>query len=151
MAETGLIQTSPPDIGLRDPITDAQLTEFLHLVTNGAKVRDAAATVGIHVRTGYKVLGRYQTNLETVQHLLKIKALEAAEHWIEASTVAASKGDHRPAKEWLQTIRAVEPLDSGPGHTGVTIIIGTPDAPIRVFPQEKAIPATTNSGSDSEP
>jgi hypothetical protein len=147
MAETS--QTT--DIGLRDPVNDAQITDFLDRVENGARVVDAAAAAGIHTRTGYRLLSRYQTNVEAVQNLLKLKAVEAAEHWIEASTVAASKGDHRPAKEWLQTIKAVDPIDAG-AHAGanVTIIIGTPDAPIRVFPQEKAIPSTTSSGSDQD-
>jgi hypothetical protein len=54
--------------------------------------------------------------------ILQIYSPEIAVDWLNASRVAAAKGDHRPAMHLLQSIGVVEPIpqayDSGkPGAT----------------------------------
>jgi hypothetical protein len=41
--------------------------------------------------------------------LLKVFSPQFAQHWLDASAVAASKGDHKPAKEALEAAKVVAP------------------------------------------
>jgi len=54
--------------------------------------------------------------------------------------VAASKGDHRPAKDWLLHARSIEPVvEQGNQGARIAIIIGTPEHPIRVHPPQPVV------------
>ena len=43
--------------------------------------------------------------------------------WITASTVAALRGDHRPARDWLLHAGVVEPLPDGRQYSGPAVVI----------------------------
>jgi hypothetical protein len=117
-------------------VTEEETLVFFDALENGATTAEASKLAGFTRQTGHRILLRYEGKLDAVKKLLAAKAMQAAEDWIKASTVASGKGNHVPAKELLQTIRAVEPIESSQGgNVGVTIVIGTPEAPIRISAQ----------------
>lgn len=127
-------EASGRDQLMRPPVTDNQVSLLFEALEAGSTVVDAAKAAGIGRYTAHRVLGRYRENLAGVTKLLALKAYDAAEDWIKASAIAADKGDHKPAKELLQTIGAVQVIGDS-SSTGVTINIGTPDAPIAISAQ----------------
>jgi hypothetical protein len=66
-------------------------------------------------------------------------AVDAIVAWQQAIPTAATKGDHRPAKDYLQAIGAVQaassPNASASAHTvAVQVNVGVPGAPLDYDP-----------------
>lgn len=62
---------------------------------------------------------------------LRRNAPRAAMDWLEASAVAKTRGDHRPARDLLLHAGAIEPVQGERDRgTRVTVIVGTHDHPI---------------------
>jgi len=128
---------SGPNLTTAQPLDSNNLTEALQVLTlmrDGSTLAQAAATLGISKSTAFRRLQLIEDDTERgVVKLLSAKALDFADNWVTAAHVAAEKGDHRPAMQALQTIKAVEPIaDSSRGGNQVNILIGTPDQPIRI-------------------
>jgi hypothetical protein len=104
------------------------------LLRDGLTLAEAGRQLGISRSTAFRRLTLIQEDVDRgVVNLLAAKSLDFAQDWITAAQKAAEKGDHRPAMQALQTIKAVEPIaDSSRGGSQVNILIGTPDAPIRI-------------------
>ena len=61
-----------------------------------------------------------------------VQGVEPAAHaWRRAAEIAADKGDHRAARDLLL---ATDVIAADRTNTGVVIIIGTPENPIRMAP-----------------
>jgi hypothetical protein len=65
--------------------------------------------------------------LSQSRRLLEVCSPQFAEHWLEASRVAAKDGDHKPAMAALQSIKVVEPVaqtydTGGPGGKAVAAV-----------------------------
>jgi len=104
---------------------------------NGATLRDAARKIGVSHTTAWRWLRQYEGSQESVAKYLAIRALDRVEDWEKASAAAATKGDHRPAKDWLLHAKAIEPVaDGNQGRTNIAIIIGTPEQPINISPPQ---------------
>lgn len=128
---------SAPNLTTQQPLDSNNLTEALQVLTlmrDGSTLQQAATALGISKSTAFRRLQLIEDDTERgVVKLLSAKALDFAEDWTIASKKAAEKGDHRPAMQALQTIKAVEPIaDSSRGGSQVNILIGTPDSPIRI-------------------
>ena len=134
MGNTAQVTQAASTTLTRPPITDSQIAQLFEEIESGSSVAQAAAVVGVSRYVAYRVLTKYEEKLAGVTKLLALKAYQAAEDWIKASEVAADKGDHKPAKELLQTIGAVQVIGESVSG-GVTIVIGTPDAPIAISQQ----------------
>lgn len=63
--------------------------------------------------------------------ILRGNSETAARKWVSAVSVAADKGDHRPAKDLLVAVGAISDQSELPR---IAIIIGTPEHPIRIAP-----------------
>lgn len=65
-----------------------------------------------------EVLGRGEGAVERVAGMARLTlaggAVEAAVCWMEAAKVAAAKGFHKPAKEWLEAAGVVERATAQP-------------------------------------
>ena len=73
---------------------------------------------------------------------LRRSATRVANDWIEASAVAKTRGDHRPARDLLLHARAIDPVETGSdGGTRVAVIIGMPGRPIVMSPDLAPIDA----------
>jgi hypothetical protein len=125
------------DIPALSPTDDSnklsQAITLRDLIRDGYTVADAGRELGISRSTAFQRLKLIQEDVDRgIANLLVAKGLDFAEDWIKASEKAAEKGDHRPAKDLLQTIKAVEPIGDSGARAGVTIVIGTPEQPIRV-------------------
>jgi hypothetical protein len=126
-------ETLPTDKLTFKHVSDEQVLQLLSLLEDGDSVRAAALKLGMNRRTAFRLAAKFDIDIESARKLMQAKALDRIEDWEDASTKAASKGDHRPAKDWLLHAKVIDPVeDSSTARTQVAILIGTPDAPIRV-------------------
>jgi hypothetical protein len=128
--ETALaVQTSDRDYG-RLSIADLGLIARLH--REGRTQREIAAIIGCSQPSVGYALKRLAANSEDIVAVMKAKSQKALEQWETATEVAAKRGDHRPAREFIEAahpeLRPQQGNSGGGG--GVTIIIGQPGAPI---------------------
>lgn len=84
------------------------------------------------------------------QKLLEAQAADAAADWVRASSVAASDGNHAPAKDLLLHARLIEPVQQQ-GASGIQILIGQAGnvGVLPGMPGAKALEA--GSGADFRP
>jgi predicted DNA-binding protein (UPF0251 family) len=116
-----------PSNDLREAVT------LRDLLRDGYTVQEAGRELGISRSTAFRRLALIQEDVDRgIANLLVAKGLDFAEDWIKASQEAAKKGDHRPAKDALIHAKVIEPVGDSGARTGVTIVIGTPEQPIRV-------------------
>jgi hypothetical protein len=127
-------------------VTASQAQTIFEMVEDGASLRLAAEKAGVSRQTAWRLMRSYEANTEAAVKYMALKALERVEDWDTAARKAADKGDHRPAKDWLLHVKAIEPVeDTGRQGLNVAIMIGTPDAPIRLQPPDVVV-----SPSESE-
>lgn len=130
-----------PDPALQPPPARDDLSQALRIVTlirDGFTVEAAGRALGISRSTAFARLRLIEEEPDTgVVKLLNAKGLDFAEDWMEASKIAASKGDHRPAMQALLHAKAIDPVNDGSqGRMQVAIMIGTPEQPIRLSPPQ---------------
>lgn len=131
-------QPAPPSSNYLSgkPITPEQAQILFSSLEDGLTLKDSAKAANMSRQTAWKLMRSYEGSLESASKYLATKALLVAEDWVEASKHAASKGDHRPARDLLQSIKAIEPVGDSGARAGVTIVIGTPEQPIRISPPD---------------
>lgn len=135
-ADAHNVSTSRPGQGIKTP--ESVSVELMALVEQGMSVREAAIKVGIHPRTAWRLVSRYNADLDALQEatrkIMALEALDRVDDWRLAARVGASKrGNHLPAKDWLLHSGMIEPLQGE--HSGgirIAINIGTDDRPMRI-------------------
>lgn len=123
------VQTSERDYG-RLSIADLGLIARLH--REGRTQREIAAIIQCSQASVCYALKRLSANSEDIVAVMKAKSQKALEQWELATEVAAKRGDHRPSREFIEAAHPElrpQPANSV-GGGGVTIVIGTPGAPI---------------------
>jgi transposase-like protein len=114
-------------------------------LVEGESISEIARRTGRNRETVANVL-RSEDTRELAQHLetesreavlkvLRGSSEQAARDWRRASSTAADKGDHRPAKDLLLHTGVIQPLDS-PVNVGVRVIGGSADQPAGPDPFE---------------
>jgi hypothetical protein len=73
----------------------------------------------------------------------------AADGWVESIGIAASKGDHRPARDLLFATKVVDPPDHDRGKGGVTVIIGATDDMVKVAVQVNVLAGPSRSDDEA--
>lgn len=129
-------QDAPLSVPTKDQQSVLDATHAISRLENGATLREVAAEIGVAHTTVWRWLRTYEAQQESVTKYLALRALQRVEDWETASEKAASKGDHRPAKDWLLHAKAIEPVNEGSQGTSIAIIIGTPEQPLRVQPPQ---------------
>lgn len=97
-------------------LSEGELLTLGTLLQRGIPLADIADLIG---RDPHAL----RRHCETARQLLELSAIDAAQDWARASAIAASKGDHRPARDLLLAAKVVEPQVST-GAPGVTVSIG---------------------------
>ncbi len=126
------LQTSDAGTWSNTAVTAQQAQTLFDSLEDGALLKDAAKAANMSRQTAWRLMRKYEGSLESASKYLATKALAFTEDWVKASTTASEKGDHRPAMQALQSIKAIEPITDQQARTSIAIIIGTPDQPIRV-------------------
>lgn len=113
-------------------LADTELILKLHY--NGQKQTDIAQILGVSQSTISDVLSKLKQTPELSQALMRSDSLSAIKDWRRARKVAAKRGDHRPAREWMEMahpeLRPQTAASAGGG--GVTIVIGMPGQPVQL-------------------
>jgi DNA-binding transcriptional ArsR family regulator len=110
----------------------ADIELMLRLHKDGRTQVEIADVLGITQSAVSQQLARLNETPAVVQALMKGESLNALRQWKQATRVAAKRGDHRPAREWLEAAHPeLRPQQgSSAGGGGVTINIGMPGQPI---------------------
>lgn len=107
-------------------VTPAEVATIGTLLTQGLSVPDIAALIG-------RSPGAVRGNLKHAKDLLKVLAPEAAELWIQAARIQASKGNHHAARDLMYAAGAATHA-SPQGQSGptmqVAIGISLPGLPV---------------------
>lgn len=133
------VQTSDRDYSR---LSFHDLGKILRLHAEGLSQRDIAAHVGCSQPSVGYALQRMSGDAKEVQALAKGKAVAALQQWDAAISKAAKRGDHRPAREFIELAHTeLRPQsNNSAGGGGVTINIGMPGAPLE--PPSISIAAT---------
>lgn len=117
-------------------------------LVDGASVSEVARQTGRDRGTIANILRAedsqsFRSQLETeareaAVQILRGNAEKAARAWGTAIGQAADKGDHRPAKDLLLAVGAIQ--DHGNTAPGIVVIVGTPDHPAGRDPFEAMTP-----------
>jgi hypothetical protein len=110
------------------------LGEVLRLHGKGWPQRKIAQFIGCSQPSVGYALKRMAGSSEEIQAIAKARATKALSKWEDAIDKAADRGDHRPAREFIELAHAdLRPQASNSaGGGGVTIIIGQPGAPVQL-------------------
>jgi DNA-binding CsgD family transcriptional regulator len=111
-------------------LSDIEL--MLRLKDEGLKQVEIAAILKCSQATVSATLSRLKNTPQLVQTLAQSEAVPMLNRWIRASKVAANRGDHRPAREFIELAAPElrpQPSNSS-GGVGVTIVIGQPGSPV---------------------
>lgn len=114
-------------------------------LVEGASVSEIARQTGRDRGTIANILRAedsqsFRSQLETeardaAVQILRGNAEKAARAWGTAVGQAAEKGDHRPAKDLLLAVGAIQ--ERGNNVPGIVVIVGTPDNPAGRDPFER--------------
>ena len=115
---------------------------ILRAYDDGDNPSTIARAVNSDIRTVGGVLRQYRDRVNGAKALLMGLTPSAIQAWSTAIPIAATRGDHRPAKELLQATGIVAPPGGqGEGQGGarvaVQVVIGTLDHPIPHDPLRK--------------
>jgi hypothetical protein len=130
----------PERARVRTRLTPVEFITIGQLAKQGLSIREIA-------RATKRSKKAIHANLRASRQLLGAVAHEFAIDWKNASTKAASRGDHRPAMDALERLRVVEPLpkpepvSQGPAFQ-VNIGLALPGIPAQPT-QPAALPAIT--------
>ena len=101
------------------------------LASQGKSATEIAQIVESDPRTIHAALSKRYDTKEAIKHLLADDALAALSDWQTARQVAASKGKHLPAKDWLQHADLLDnPAPShADGSARISVVIGIQGQP----------------------
>lgn len=132
----------------------ADIELMLRLKEQGRTQVQIAETLGCSQATVSATLSRIQHAPQLTQALAKSQAVPMLHRWIRASKEAAKRGDHRPAREFIELASPElrpQPANSA-GGGGVTINIGMPGKPLELPVIEVSpVPETASALSLSAP
>lgn len=112
----------------------ADIELALQLKSQGLTQVEIANVLKCSQSTVSQTFSRLEKAPQLVQALAKSEAPDMLQRWIRASRVAAKRGDHRPAREFIELAAPElrpQPSNSGSGG-GVTINIGMPGQPLEL-------------------
>jgi transcriptional regulator with XRE-family HTH domain len=118
------VHMSAPDYGR---LSFEDLGEILRLASKGKTQRQIAELVGCSQPSVSYALKRMADGPDSIRALAKAKATQALEHWERATKTAADRGDHRPAREFIELAHTeLRPQQQAQNHGGVTVIVAMP-------------------------
>ena len=132
---TDTAATEQPVNNLTSKYTRLKLSDIeliLRLQAEGCTQQQIADVVQCSRSTVCETLQRIKDAPNLLQALAKAGSVPMLQRWIRASKAAAKRGDHRPAREFIELaapeLRPQQGNSAGGG--GVTITIGMPGQPL---------------------
>lgn len=101
----------------------AERNRVITLLAEGITQREIAKAVGVSQPAISYIANRYRSTTDAARLLIHARAGNVASHWLKAVPIAAKKGDHRPARDWLTAAGVVAPEQQQGAH--ITIQVGT--------------------------
>jgi hypothetical protein len=113
-------------------LTFSDIELLLRLHDAGKTQVEIASVIGCSQTTVSATLAKLKQTPETVKALMKGETAGVLTNWRKAARIAAKRGDHRPAREWIEAahpeLRPTQGNSAGGG--GVVINIGAPGQPL---------------------
>jgi hypothetical protein len=118
--------------GIRLTLVDRYRLLELHKANPTWSYRELAAQAGVNETTARITCIAAS---KSAADLMSAYAAPALMQWLKAMKVAATRGDHRPTKDWLMHAGSIDPLPETQRGSGPSIVIvnaslpGLPSAP----------------------
>ena len=135
-------------------LTTSQMHLILHLAADNRTQVEIAGIVGVSQSTVSRFLSQVADPYKIVQQLMRGQTLEAMSDWRRARRKASKRGDHRPAREWIELAYPElrpQPTDHS---TGVTVYVAVPGAnnprPVIDVVKSKTLEGSTIDAQQSE-
>lgn len=115
---------------------------------------DIAASLGISSKSVARVLNGYGADLKQhTQELLQTGVIDRLDNWHRAARVAAKKGDHRPAKDWLLAAQAIDAEAQTLNVNFQAVVAPRPGLPAFAQPvlEAEAVPVPARPATPAEP
>ncbi len=116
-------------------MTPVHVAIALQLAAEGRTQAEIASALHCDQSTISRVLQRVTDPKAVIQAIMKAGAIDRLTDWSRASKSASKRGDHRPAREWIEAahpeLRPAQGKDAGPG---VVVNIGFLQAPAPATP-----------------
>ncbi|CAB4147556.1 Transposase IS30-like HTH domain containing protein [uncultured Caudovirales phage] len=145
IAHIAVNQDDPEDEPAYRRLKPTERDTILRLIAEGVTQREIAKIVGCTQGAISYTRNRFSTTVNHARALINARAGIVAQHWLKSVPIAARKGDHRPAKDWLaaagvvaQDVAPVNPIiiQVGTG-TSVSVDNNDPFAQAKVVTNEK--------------
>lgn len=114
-------------------LTSAQIAQIFRLKAQNVSQREIARILECHESSVSRALRAFEQSAEEITAVLKTKTEQAVDDWEQASKKAASRGDHRPARELIEAAHPkLRPAQNNQSGSGVTVIVGMPGSPVQL-------------------
>ena len=125
----------------RTTMLQRSLVLSLRKATPDASLRAIADAVGISESSVRRIIAYQTADVKaTTEAVMQTAVLERLDDWAKASRIAAKKGYHQPAKDFLEAAKAIEPKPTGPSVTvAPTVVLNMPFSLGAVKPEPPAI------------
>lgn len=108
-------------------LTAADIRVLLEMKDGGYNQVEIAKVIGCSQGTVSRTLKQFEGTAEQVARQLRGLTDESIASWRKAKTIAAKRGDHRPAKELIEmAYPELRPQPQANNHGGVTVIVAMP-------------------------
>lgn len=109
---------------------DADIALAIRLAADGMHQDAIAKRLGVTQSAISLLLAKYRPTVDAARALIHAKAGKVAKQWLRAVPVAARKGDHRPAKDWLAAAGVVAATPENNQQVLIQIGDGQAGAPV---------------------
>lgn len=131
---TPALQATPSGEGAPPPkkrvnMLQRSLVLSLHQLEPGRSHRALAEVVGISESSVTRILAMHVTDVkQSTQALMQTGVLERLDDWAKAARLAAKKGYHQPAKDWLEAAGTIDAKPQVQANVNVapTVLIRMP-------------------------
>jgi hypothetical protein len=108
----------------------ADIELLLRMHEDGKTQEQIAEVIGCTQSAVSQQLAKLKETPAFVQALMKGDSLNALKQWKRATRIAAKRGDHRPAREWIEAAHPeLRPQSNNHGGGGgVTVYVAVPGA-----------------------
>ena len=110
-----------------------EVQQVIRLLADGVSQTEIAKIVGVTQSNISYLKSRYEPTVDAARALIHARAGKVAREWLRAVPVAARKGDHRPARDWLTAAGVVAPEQTSSSpitiNVGVGVQVTTDDDP----------------------
>ena len=101
----------------------SEVQRVIRMLADGVPQSEIAKAVGVTQSAISYLKSKYEPTVDAARALIQSRSEKVARQWLRSVPIAARKGDHRPAKDWLAAAGVV--AQDKPQVSPIIIQVGT--------------------------